>query len=72
MMNWTGNKFERNDVSKYYLAPGEDVVVRLAIPEGKLLGRVATLVEGAWEKAGMLGLRFPRISAYQGVAIDLE
>jgi hypothetical protein len=75
MMNWTGNKFERNRLSEYYLAPVEDVQVCLRIPDGKTIEKISLLVDGkfnAKNRGHFLKLSFPRIEAYQAVSIELK
>ncbi len=75
LTNWTGNKFERPGANEYYLAPVENVRVRLAVPNGKHIRSVSLLVTAPYnkeQKGGMLELRIPRVEAYQGVRLELE
>ena len=75
MTNWTGNKLERPGANEYYLAPVENVRVRVAIPSGKRVRDVSLLVKSAFRKeqtASVLTVSIPRVEAYQGVRIELE
>ena len=75
MTNWTGNKLERPGANEYYLAPVENVRVRLTIPAGKRVRKVALLVEAPCRKqqrGSILEVVIPRVEAYQGVRVDLE
>ncbi len=75
MTNWTGNKLERAGAIEYYLAPVEDVRIRLAVPAGKRVRQVASLVAAPFRVArrdSVLEITCPRVDAYQAVRIDLE
>ena len=75
LTNWTGNKFERNWVSEYYLAPVENVLVKIRIPEGKTVLQVTSMVDGDFEhkiSGNILEVFLPRVEAYQGVAVTFE
>jgi hypothetical protein len=75
MTNWTGNKLERAGANEYYLAPVENVRVRLAVPEGRRVRRVTLLVEAPFrteQKGSTLEVFIPRIDAYQAVRVELE
>ena len=75
MANWTGNKLERAGANEYYLAPVEDVHVRLVIPRGKRVRAVTLLVDAPYkkeQKGSTLDLSFPRVQAYQAVRVDFE
>jgi type 1 glutamine amidotransferase len=75
MTNWTGNKLERAGANEYYLAPVENVRVRLAAPKGKRVREVSLLVEAPYQKKGTgstVEVRIPRIEAYQAVRVVLE
>jgi len=75
MTNWTGNKLERAGANEYYLAPVENVRVRLALPQGKRVSKVELLAPGASRKelkASSLEVLIPRIRAYQALRVDLE
>jgi hypothetical protein len=50
LTNWSGNKLEREGSNEYYLAPVENVRIRIAAPKGKRARSVGLLVEGAFEK----------------------
>ncbi len=75
MTNWIGNKFERMLTKEYYLAPVEDVVLRVRLPEQKRVKSISTFVPGASkrrESAGIVEMSFPRLEAYQAVHLELE
>lgn len=75
LTNWTGNKLERPGANEYYLAPVENVRVRLAIPHGKRVRDVALLVDAPWrkqQKGGTLEVEIPRVEAYQAVRVELQ
>jgi hypothetical protein len=75
MTNWTGNKLERGGMLDYYLAPVENVRVRLSIPKGKRVRDVSLLVEAPYTKSqstSNLEVFLPRVEAYQGICVNLE
>jgi hypothetical protein len=75
MTNWTGNKFERMLTKEYYLAPVEDVVLRIRLPEQKRIQSISTFVDGPLkhqEIDGAVEISIPRIEAYQAVYVELE
>ena len=75
MTNWTGNKFERMLTKEYYLAPVEDVVLRIRLPEQKRVKNVGTFVPGTSKQRdldGVFEIKFPRVEAYQAVHLELE
>jgi hypothetical protein len=75
LTNWTGNKLERPGANEYYLAPVENVRVRIKIPEGKRLRSVALLVNAPYSKqrkGRVLELVIRRVEAYQAVRMEVE
>jgi len=75
MTNWTGNKFERMLTKEYYLAPVEDVVLAVRLPEQKRIQGIDTFVVGPSKRRdldGAVEITFPRIEAYQAVHLELE
>lgn len=75
MTNWTGNKLERAGTIDNYLAPVENVRVRLAVPKGKRVREIALLVEAPYrkeQKDSTLEVVLPRVGAYQAIRVDLE
>ncbi len=75
MTNWTGNKLERAGANEYYLAPVENVRLRLAVPAGKRVRQMATLVPAPFRiarKDSVVEITLPRVDAYQAVRVDLE
>jgi hypothetical protein len=75
LANWTGNKFERAGANEYYLAPVRDVVVRLAIPNGKRVRSVRLLVEAPYQqeqRGSTLHVSLPEVGAYQAICVELE
>jgi hypothetical protein len=75
LTNWTGNKLERAGASEYYLAPVENVRVRLAVPTGKRVRQVSLLVEAPHRKqqnGSTLEVLIPRVEAYQAVCVDFD
>ncbi|MGD0496974.1 MAG: alpha-amylase family protein [Bryobacteraceae bacterium] len=74
LTNWTGDKMERAGANEYYLAPVENVRVRLAIPAGKRVRSVAMLVKAPYkqeQKGPTLEVVIPRVEAYQGVRVEM-
>jgi hypothetical protein len=75
LTNWTGNKFEMPWVDEYYIAPIENVRVRLRLPEGRRLGDLRMLVPAPFRKkqtGSTIELVLPRVEAYQGIAFRLK
>jgi hypothetical protein len=75
MTNWTGNKLERPGTIENYLAPVENVRIRLAIPEGRRVRSVSLLVDGHFtqaRKGSTLEVLIPRIESYQAVRVEWE
>jgi hypothetical protein len=75
LTNWTGNKLERAGANEYYLAPVENVHVRLAVPEGRHVRRITLLVDAPFRTArngATLEVVIPRIEAYQAVRVELD
>lgn len=75
MTNWTGNKFERMLTKEYYLAPVEDVVLRVHLPEQKRVQSIGTFVAAPSKHRdldGAVEISFPRIEAYQAVHLEFE
>jgi hypothetical protein len=75
MTNWTGNKFERMLTKEYYLAPIENVVLRVRLPKQKKIRSIGTFVERPSERRdhdGIVEISFPRIEAYQAVHLEFE
>ncbi len=75
MTNWTGNKFERMLTKEYYLAPIQNVVLRIRLPKQKKIRSIGTFVEKPSKRhdhEGIVEISFPRIEAYQAVHLELE
>jgi hypothetical protein len=75
LANWTGNKLERPGANEYYLAPVENVRVRLGVPSGKRVRNVSLLVKASFQKqtsGAVVSVTLPRVEAYQGIRVDLE
>ncbi len=75
LTNWTGNKLERAGANEYYVAPVENVRVRLTVPSGRRVRKVTLLVDAPFrhERHGStLEVSIPRIEAYQAVRVELE
>ena len=75
MTNWTGNKFEQMLTKEYYLAPVEDVALRVRLPEQKRVRSVSTFVDAPpeWREVdGTIEMSFRKIEAYQAVHLELE
>ncbi len=71
LLNWTGDA--ENEAN--YLPPVENVTVRMTIPDGMKVRRVATLLNAPLrqQQSGReLELRLPRVEAYQAVTIEFE
>ena len=75
LTNWTGDKLERAGANEYYLAPLENVRVRLTVPPGKRLRSVSLLVDAPYKKAqkgSVVEVTIPRVEAYQAVRMEIE
>ena len=75
MTNWTGNKLERMLAKEYYLAPVEDVILHIRLPEQKRVRSIRTFIAGPSQHRnldGAIEMSFPRIEAYQAVHLQLE
>ena len=75
LTNWTGNKLERPGANEYYLAPVQNVQVRLTIPSGKKIKEVSLLVRSGFRKetsGSDLRISLPRVEAYQAVRVELQ
>ncbi|UCG49138.1 MAG: hypothetical protein JSU94_05015, partial [Phycisphaerales bacterium] len=75
MTNWTGNKFERMLTKEYYLAPLEDIALRVRLPEQSRVKSVNMFVAAASRQRNLDGaveIVFPRIEAYQAVHLEFE
>lgn len=70
LANWTGNKLEQPGLSENWLAPIENVRVRLRKPPGCRIEDVTLLVEGQFEQkdlADAVEITLPRVEAYQAI-----
>jgi hypothetical protein len=75
LTNWTGNKLERAGANEYYLAPVDNVRVRLAIPPGKRVRAVTLLVPAPYrhrQRGATLEVSIRRIEAYQAIRVEME
>lgn len=75
LTNWTGNKLEVPLKNEYYLAPVENVRLKIVIPEGSQVKNVSTLVKTDFSKelkGNQLEVSLPRVEAYQGIVVDLK
>lgn len=66
LTNWTGNKFEQPGLQETWLAPIENVRVRLRKPAR----RIALLVEGKFAQKDLgdaIEITLPRVEAYQAI-----
>jgi hypothetical protein len=75
LTNWTGNKLERAGANEYYLAPVENVRVRLAVPPGKRVRNVSLLMNAPFrqqQKGPTLEVMISRVEAYQGIRVETE
>jgi hypothetical protein len=71
LTNWTGDKFEKSHVSTYYVAPVENVKIRLSMPA---VGVRSYPAKGLTQqrRGAVLELRIPRIGEYQAIAWTTE
>jgi hypothetical protein len=70
LVNWTGNKLEQPGLNEAWLAPIENVRVRLRKPPGRQIEGVALLVEGPFEQkdgGDAIDITLPRVEAYQAI-----
>lgn len=75
LTNWTGNKFEHPSRNEYYLAPVENVRLKIHIPENKKVRSISTFISADFKKkiSGQnLEIFFPRIDSYQAVNVEFE
>ncbi|MFH1069996.1 MAG: beta-galactosidase trimerization domain-containing protein [Candidatus Glassbacteria bacterium] len=75
LVNWTGNKLERNWANEYYLAPLENIRLLIRVPDGKTVGNVQTLAEGDYRVRDLgrqLEVILPKMGAYQAVAVTFK
>ncbi|MCZ2075745.1 MAG: hypothetical protein LC130_12195 [Bryobacterales bacterium] len=75
LTNWTGNKLERAGANEYYLAPVENVRIRLNVPEDKRVRQVRLLLPAQFRedrKGSDLTVHIRRVEAYQALRVDLE
>lgn len=75
LTNWTGNKFEKIWFNEYYLAPVENVRLKINIPGNKKVKKVSTLVDAPFQKSlngRRVDIVLPRVEAYQGILVELE
>ncbi|MDD4109480.1 MAG: hypothetical protein PHH93_12250, partial [Prolixibacteraceae bacterium] len=74
MTNWTGNKFEKPWRNEYYLAPVENVKLKIRIPDDKKVKSVSTVVKTKYKKhlkGKILEITLPKVEAYQALVIEL-
>jgi hypothetical protein len=70
LANWTGNKLEQPGLGESWLAPVENVRVRLRKPPGCQIQDVALLVEGPFERkdlADAVEVILPKVESYQAI-----
>jgi hypothetical protein len=70
LANWTGNKLEQPGLSESWLAPIENVRVRLRKPAGCQIQDFTLLVEGPFERkelADAVEVILPKVEAYQAI-----
>jgi hypothetical protein len=70
----TGNQ-ERMWQNIYYIAPVENVKIKIRIPEGKEIKNIASFVPVEFSQKrekNILEITLPRIDKYQGIAIELH
>lgn len=75
LTNWTGNKYEKNLMNEYHLAPVENVSVRIRIPKGRKVKSIAAIIDADYTKRvseNEIELVFPRIDAYQAVVVEMD
>ena len=71
LTNWTGSKFEMPRTDEYYIAPVENVRIRLRVPKGKKLTDLRLLVPArmtAKRVGEWVEISLPRVEAYQGIS----
>lgn len=75
LTNWTGNKYEKNLMNEYYLAPVKNASLKIRIPYGKKIKNVFTLIDKQYDKKikdQEIELHFPEVEAYQAVVVELD
>jgi hypothetical protein len=75
MTNWTGNKFEKRHMMEDYIAPVENISIKIPLPKGTSVKSVKSLAGKEFRKEiknDTLGIFIPRVEAYEGLAITLN
>ncbi len=73
LCNWTGEKFEKNDRYTYYLAPIENIHLKLQIPKGKKISLLSTFPKAEIKQSiegNTIDIDIPRMGAYQGINLQ--
>ena len=71
LLNWTTDAENESN----YLPPVENVIVRMAIPEGKKVRQVSTFLKTPFQQKQTdreLQILLPRVEAYQAVVVEFE
>jgi hypothetical protein len=75
LTNWTGNKYEKNHWMEDYIAPVEQVRIRLNIPGNKTITSVKSLTGSPVtiiKKGNSADILIPRVRAYEGLIIGVK
>jgi hypothetical protein len=70
LANWTGNKLEQPGLNESWLAPVENVRIRVRKPSGRTIEGVALLAEGRFKQedhGDAVEVTLPRVEAYQAI-----
>jgi hypothetical protein len=75
LTNWTGNKYEKNHWMEDYIAPVEQVRIKLNIPGNKTITSVKSLTGSPFtiiKKGNSADILIPRVRAYEGLIIGVK
>ena len=75
LTNWTGNKFEKPWINEYYIAPVENVRLKIRIPEDKRIKNISMFIDTDYEKkigGRQVEVFLPKVEAYQAVMVEFE
>ena len=70
LTNWTGNKLEQPGLNESWLAPIENVRIRLRKPPGRRIEGITLLMEAQFDRKDLgeaVEITLPRVEAYQAI-----
>jgi len=75
LINRTASNQERMWQNIYYIAPIENIKIKVSIPDGKEIKNIALFVPVAFthkKEKGMLEITLSRIDKYQAIVVELQ